>query len=71
MTKKIETILSAICFLLAGYIFFVTLFKINAYDLAFYGKWSGEFTAVLLTISLSIFVWLGHSLIKKQISVKG
>ena len=68
MTKKIETILSAICFLLAGYIFFVTLFKINAYDLAFYGN---EFTAVLLTISLSIFVWLGHSLIKKQISLKG
>lgn len=71
MTKKIETILSAICFLLAGYIFFVTLFKVNAYDLAFYGEWSSQLTAVLLTISLSIFVWLGHSLIKKQISLKG
>ena len=71
MRKKIETILSAICFLLAGYIFFVTLFKVNAYDLAFYGKWSSQLTAVLLTISLSIFVWLGYSLIKKQISLKG
>ena len=71
MTKKIEIMLSIICCLLAGYIFFATLFIINAYDLAFYGKWSSQFTAVLLTISLSIFVWLSHSLIKKQISVKG